>query len=392
MITFKPVAILESHQPINHKLPLDPYLPDCTPQSINLLESLKGDPSLRLAEPRLPSFRLFRSASTAASLSLSKQALAVAVQRPFRAVPAISARVRYTRSKGDGGKPTIIASLDIETAPFFDNEVTITFVDVILSEGSAVDLSGGHALTLPMTCRPRDNQVFLFRLTPTGSISDGSNSNPRTLDIKIDAIVLVSDICRAHIEMRWKAGVDFSTALNPSYGTPNQPMQRDKRPTSLPVPPVPANGNGMPAAPQATGSQSESDVSPKRSRSNSVNDLSITVTLTAPRDVHLGVPFSWDVFVVNRSSVPRKLAIMVIPKRKGYDISAHLSMPSSSSAAGSIGMGNVDAVLDEKHLYAVQRSNGSDGVQIVSLSTDVKLGYVVSKPLAQTILIGCKGF
>lgn len=393
MITFKPVAILGPKQPTSHELPLDPYLPDCTPQSVNLLESLKGDPSLRGSAPRLPSSGLSRSASTAASLSFRKQALTVAAQRPFRAIPAISARVRYTRSKGDGGKPTIIASLDIESAPFFDNEVTITIVDIVLTEGLAVDLSGGHALTLPMTCRPRDNLVFLFRLTPNGSISDGSNSNPRTLDIKIDATVLVSDVCHARIEMRWKAGVDFSTALNPSYGTPNQPMQRNKRPASLPVPPVPVNGNSMPAAPHATGSQSEAGVSPKRSLPNLVNNLSVTITLTAPRDVHVGVPFSWAIFVVNRSSISRKLAIMVIPKRRGNDLRDHMSKPSSSSAAGSIKMGNINAVLDETHLYAMQRNNRCDTVPIVSLSPDVNLGYVVFESLAQIILlIRCKGF
>lgn len=383
MITFKPVAILRSHQPTSHELSLDSYLPDYIPQSVNLLESLKGDPSLRGSAPRLPSFRLSRSASTAASLSLRKQALTVAEQRPFRAIPAISARVRYTRSKGDGGKPTIIASLDLESAPFFDNEVIISLVDMVLSEGLAVDLSGGHALILPMICQPRDNLVFLFRLTPNGSISDGSNSNPRTLDIKIDATVLISDVCHARIEMRWKAGVDFSTALNPSYGTPNQPMQRNKRPTSLPVPPVPVDGHGMPAAPHATGSQSEAEMSPERSLSNSVNNLSVTITLTAPRNVHVGVPFSWAIFVVNRSSISRKLVIMVISKRRGNDLRKHMSKASSSSAVGPLNMGNVNAVLDETHLYAMQRNNRYDTVPIVSLSPDVKLGYVIFESLAQ---------
>ena len=376
MITFKPVARLRSHNTTNHDVLVDPYLPDCIPQTINLLGSLKGDPVLHGAEPLLPAFRLSRNTPTAVSLTSTYKTVAVAAQRLFRAIPAISARVRYTRSKGDNGQPTIIASLDIETAPFFDNDVTITMVDVIVSEGSAEDLAGSHALILPIICRPRDNQVFLFRLTPNGNIADGSNSNPRTLDVKIDATVLVSDVCRPRIEMRWKAGVDFSTALNPSYGTPNQPMQRPKRPASLPVPPTSANDTSTPAAPPPAGSQLGADVSSNQSRSNSVNDLSITITFTAPRDVQVGVPFSWEVFVVNRSSMPRKLAIMVIPKRKKTEIRGHLSKPSSSSAGALREMGNTDAVLDETHLYAMQRNNGNDAVQIVSLSTDVKLGYV----------------
>ena len=392
MITFKPVGILRSQNSMSHELTLDPYLPDCTPQSVNLLESLKGDPVLRGVEPRLLAYRLSRTAAASAILSSTHQNITTAAQRAFRAIPAISARIRYTRSKGDGAKPTLIASLDIETAPFHDIYVTITSVDLVLSEGLAEDLNGSHTLTLPMTCRPKDNQVFLFRLTPSGNILDGSNSSPRTIDVKIDATVLVSDICRPRIEMRWKAGVDFSTALNPSYGAPNQPMQRDKRPTSLPVPPIPKNGNGMPAAPQGAGSRSGADSSPNRSRSNSVNDLSITVTFTAPKDVHVGVPFSWDAFVVNRSSISRKLAIMVIPIRKRSEIRGHLSKPSSSSVVGSKERGNFDAVLDETHLYAVQRSSGNDDVQIVSLSADVKLGYVLLPLFYPTLLIDYPGF
>ena len=377
MITFKPVAILWPHHPSSRELPRDPYLPECAPQSINLLDSLKSDPILRGVEPRLPAFRLSRTGSTAADLSSRHRTITVAAQRPFRAIPAIQAKVRYTRSKGGGGKPAIIASLDIETSPFFDNDVTITIVDVMLSEGSAEDLASNHALTLPMTCRPRDNQVFLFRLTPNGNSSDGSNSDPRTLDVKIYATVFVSDLCRPRIEMRWKAGVDFSTALNPSYGTPNQPMQRDKRPASLPVPPVPAKNTIVHGVSRAAEPQSEADLSPNRSRSNSVNNLSITITFTAPKDVHVGVPFSWDVFVVNRSSIPRKLAMMVIPDGKRSEISGQLSKPSSSSAGDPKEMVNADPILDETRLFAMQKNTANDAVQIVSLSTDVKIGYVI---------------
>ena len=374
MITFRPVAILRSHQPTGREVCIDPYLQDCIPDSINLLETLKGDPVLQGVEPRLPASRLSRNTSTAANLYSGSQTLTVAAQRPFRAIPAISARVRHTKSKGNSGKPTIIASLDIETVPFFDDSIKITVVEMALSEGLSEDLSDGIALTLPMICRPRDNQVFLFKLTPNGNVFDGSNSNPRTLDIKIDAIVLVSDMCRPRIKMRWKAAVDFSTALNPSYGTPTQPMQRDKRPASLPVPPIPAQSTSIPTAHQAVGSHAEGIVDTSRSWSNTANDLGITITFTAPIVVHIGVPFSWDVFVVNRSHIPRKLAIMVVSRRMRNEIRGHLSKPSSSSAGAPKEMGNADAILDETHLYALQRNGGNDAVQIVSLSTDVKIG------------------
>ena len=375
MISFRPIANLRPHQAESLELHGDPYLQELTPESMNLLEALKGDPILQGVEPQLPASRLSRSATTTSNLNLESQILKVAAQRCFRAIPAISARVRYTRSKG-GGKPTIIASLDVETAPFFNDNVMITVVELVLFEGLVEDLGGGHALTLPKFCRPRDNQVFVFQLTPNENALDASNSNSRTLDIKIHATVLVSSVCRPRVEMRWTAGVDFSTALNPSYGTPNQPMQRDKRPATIPVPPTPSQSTSIPTIYEVTGSPSKEIVHTTRSWSNSANDLGIAMTLTAPSMVHVGVPFSWEVFVVNRSNIPRKLAIMVIPKRNKNEAKDHLSKPSSSSAGGPKKTYDAEAILDETSLFILERHKGNDPVEIISLSTDVKIGYV----------------
>ncbi|KAL8681168.1 MAG: hypothetical protein Q9186_002700 [Xanthomendoza sp. 1 TL-2023] len=102
----------------------------------------------------------------------------------------------------------------------------------------------------------------------------------------------------------------------------------------------------------------------------------VTLTLTAPREVYVGQPFTWDVFLVNRSDHARKLAIVVIPKRKAAEHKSHLSKTSVSSNAASQrrGIVHADAVMDENRLYALHKSNSKDAVQIVCLSTDVRIG------------------
>ncbi|KAL9026921.1 MAG: hypothetical protein Q9180_007405 [Flavoplaca navasiana] len=100
------------------------------------------------------------------------------------------------------------------------------------------------------------------------------------------------------------------------------------------------------------------------------------MTLTAPREVCVGQPFTWDVFLVNRSDKARKLAILVIPKRQAGDHQSHTSRASGSSAAVGQrrGIDHADAVLNENRLYGLQKSNSKDAVQIVCLSTDVRIG------------------
>lgn len=371
MISFETIVTLRSSKSSSSDSTLDNYLPSLLPASINLFGSLKGHPMLPSAEPGLSASRFSRTNSTTSDLIFSNRSLRAAQQRSFRVIPAMSARVRYSRSIGDAGKPTIIASLDIETAPFSRTDIKIMLVQLRLSEGSTEDLGIGNTLKLPMKCRPKDNQVFLFRLTPSGNVSDGKNSNPRTLDVVIDAIVDVSETCVPHIEMRWQTGVDFSTALNPTYGTPGQPMQRRQRPTSLPVPSTSTGESNQSVPTQEAASTAGAEPAPSRLRADSIGGFGVTVTFTAPKEVQVGVPFCWDMFVVNRSSTPRKFAIMVIPKRKRGDVNSHLS---SSSAGGATETHSVDAFIDETYMCAMQRNSGKDVTQIISLSTDVKIG------------------
>lgn len=351
----------------------DRYLPDGVPASLNLLDSLKDEPFLHGTGPRLSALRLSRIGSTDQDITSGDQKLKVLPQLAFRAIPALTARVRYSKSSAHIRQPTVFASLDIETAPFFDNDIVITAINMTLSGGSAMNLSS-DALTFPIPCRPKDNPIFLFHLIPNEGPHDSSNSNrtSKMLDITVKAKVVVSKTCRPRIEMRWKTGVDFSIALNPSYGPSGQSLQRKQRPASLPVTTGTSNKSETPPP----GHESDSGGVPALGRqlTTFTSDLGVTLTFTAPGEVRVGEPFCWDVFVVNRSNKSRRLAITVIPKRQRGNFKGHLSRPSSSSTGGRKEAGIADHVLDENLLYAMQRNVAKEPPQIVSLSTDVKIG------------------
>ncbi|MCJ1465380.1 hypothetical protein MMC07_003998 [Pseudocyphellaria aurata] len=373
-LVFTPIAVLRAASATIVHLDDDRFLAGGVPASLNLLDPLKDDPLLHGPRPRLSALGLSRIGSTNQEIISRDQKLKALPQPAFRSVPALTARVRYSKSSAHIRKPTVFASLDIEAAPFSNNDIVITAAKMSLSDGSATYLSP-NGLNFPIPCRPKDNPVFLFHLIPSDGPHDSPTTNrtSKTLDISIEANVVVSETCRPRIEMRWKTGVDFSIALNPSYGASGQSLQRKQRPASLPVTPV--TGNKIETPPTANEADSAGTVpTPERQLTTSVSDLGVTVTLTAPSDVRVGEPFCWDVFVVNRSNKSRRLAITVIPKRKRGEFKGHLSRPSSSSMGGRKETRIADHVLDENLLYAMQRNVGKEPPQIVTLSTDVKIG------------------
>ena len=240
-----------------------------------------------------------------------------------------------------------------------------------LSEGSTEDLNHGSEPLLPMTCRPRDNITFLFRLVSGGVFSDPINtkSNSRTLDVSIDAIVLAGETCRPRIQMHWRTAVDFSTSLNPTFGAPSQPLFRNRRPANISMAQITSNEFGAPETGQAPITDEG-----RRERAASSSDLGVSVTFTVPREVYVGEPFCWDVFVVNRSNRPRKLALTPLLKRNKADPRIQMSKPSASSIGGRQKLGIADAVVDENDVYATQKNASKDAVEIIGLNNDLKIG------------------
>ena len=294
----------------------------------------------------------------------------------FRGLPAISSRVRYSKSNIKDGRLSVIASLDVEIGAFSDEDISINYVNMELSEGSAVDMGRGIAPPLlPLTCRPKDNPTFLFSLTPDGPDLDGNNqSSAKTVLVTVHATVLISKTCRPSIEMRWKTGVDFSTASNPLYGAPAPSMQRPNRPSSLHKTSSSAHDDSLPASARGRPSSSEVGSVDQRQRVGFVTDFGISINFTAPEHVYVGRLFSWDLLVLNRSTETRQLALIIIPRRRKGFAGTHSSTSSSSSVKVRKDREFADAVIDENTLYAMHRNAGHDAIQVISMSTDVRVG------------------
>ena len=342
----------------------DDYLPSLVAASTNMLQPLSGDKSISQKEPFLPASRLLRVVPT----TYNEDPIYNIQQQhghPFRVVPAASARIRYSRLNSYTGLPTTIASLDFEVTPFLSSQVSFDKAELHLSEGTIESLSDIPGLTLPLTCYPRDDVTLMYKLTP----EYGPETNPSStamfsmLDISLGATIIVDDNCKPRISMQWKTNVDFSVALNPTYGGPSPALQRNNRPTSLSV----STQAGVPP----------NNRSSLRERAYSVTDVGVTISFSGPTHVQVGSVFSWDVFIVNRSNVPRKFALIALPRRKRVDPRGHVARPSSSSITSRKGDHVAEAVTDDNIVHARQKSVAGQEVELISLSTDIRVGYAL---------------
>ena len=371
MIVFKPSARIRQPHEKRSSSAAERYLPDGIPASRNLLESLKDDPSLKSAQPRLSALRLSRISPSPRGLTIAHQPLKAIAQRAFRAMPALSARMRFSRSDTFAAKRSIIASLDVETTSLLNCNTSLESVEIHFADGSAEECTGGHTLILPMECRPRDNVAFFYRFSQAGKSVDeiAKTANSRSLTVTISAIVLVSEICHAHVEMRWRTGLEFLTASQSIHGMSGPVVQQMNRPASIPVSSIHDAKQGTPIpAPEVSGELTG------RQSTIAASALGAMMTFAGPREVYVGEVFSWDVFIMNSSSKPLTLAIMALSKRRRGEARNHLSRPSSSSAGGTKETENAEAVVDEMFLYAMQRNTSTEITNLVNLSTDVRIG------------------
>ncbi len=373
------LATLLPATPGNGSTGQEQYLPSGVPAQSNLFEALQDDPSLQEAAPYLSASRVSRFTPSTNGAKGGPPLLRQHNKRTFSVVHAASARLRYSRLKSYEAKPTVLASLEFEVAPV-RCDLRLEKVDLKLKRGVVEPLTTNSSLMVPLTCRPRDQIVLLYKFTPDEDLDTNTANTLHTeaLEISIGAIALVSEDCRQHILMRWRTSVDFSTPLNPSYGGPSQLLQRPHRPSSLPVP----TALGPASAPASTASSSarvslngpdatsSSSVEEGRYRANSIGGGGVTMTFSGPQHVYVGEAFKWDVFVVNRSTKIRMLALLALPKSRAWS-RRHISKSSASSSGGIREDDDAaDAVVDENVLYATQKHAVIEPAGLVNLSSD----------------------
>ncbi|KAL4809637.1 TRAPP trafficking subunit Trs65-domain-containing protein [Aspergillus unguis] len=365
-IIFIASASLNPAQSRQHDSREDAYLPSMVPASTNVLQPLATDPAFAQKDPFLPASRLLRVVPA----KYSEDPIYNVLQEsghPTRIVPAASARVRYSRLNSFSGRPTTIANLDFEVTPFLNCEVVFDKADLRLSDGSIEMLTKGHGLVPPVSCYPRDDITLIYKLTPEygpGS-RDSTTAAISALDISLEAVINVSENCKPRILMQWTTNIDFSMALNPNFGAPSQALQRVNRPTSLSA--LPSQAGTVPGGAQTNRTS-------LRERAYSATDMGVTMSFSGPPSVTVGKPFSWSVFIVNRSPTPRKFAMVAIPRRKVVNAKGHVARPSSSSMSNRRSDQIAEAVTDDNIVHAMQKSVAGQEADLVSLSTDVRVG------------------
>jgi hypothetical protein len=102
--------------------------------------------------------------------------------------------------------------------------------------------------------------------------------------------------------------------------------------------------------------------------------MGVTISFTGPSRVEVGKPFSWDVFIVNRSTIARKFAMVAIPRRKRADQRGHVTRPSSSSLSSLKGDGVAEAVTDDNIVHAMQKTVAGQEAELICLSTEIRIG------------------
>src|SRR6266513_1327202 len=122
MIVFAASANLKPVEPAKTEV-TEEYLPSQTPSDLNLLESFGGDPELASLSPHLSALRVSRVVPATQVAKELLRPLRNISQRAFRAVPAVSSRMRYSRLNTHASQPSIIASLDFDVTPFADCNV-----------------------------------------------------------------------------------------------------------------------------------------------------------------------------------------------------------------------------------------------------------------------------
>ncbi|KAI5287930.1 hypothetical protein KEM54_005609 [Ascosphaera aggregata] len=282
--------------------------------------------------------------------------------KPFDVIPIANARVRYSRVNTTSTRPITIASLDFEITPLTNHDVILDKADLTVPDGRIECLTKASGFAPPVTCRTRDNVTLLYRLTLKEDIdiSSAATTSIFTLDICIKATVLLSDDCQPKITMQWRTNIDFSVPVNPLFGAPMQSLQRPRRPSNSSV-----------TTNQGGGSISNSIPD---NRSTHSTDSGITISFSGPRYVHVGEEFHWDVFIVNKSSKPRKFVLAAMPKRKMTDARKNVARPSSTSSAGLRVEPIAEAVTDDNFVYAMQKNGVPYDTDLVCLNMDVRAG------------------
>ncbi|KAF1956244.1 hypothetical protein CC80DRAFT_71982 [Byssothecium circinans] len=355
-IYFQPTASLRPAEKLKKSLENDDYLPSHVPTAPNLLQSFESDPALAGIHPRLSALRINKIApSTPVAKELTRP-IRTGQRRLFRALPALIWRIRYSKVQSSLSDMSLMASLDLEITYVTGCRISVEEIKLSLVGGEVKTIADHKGASV--VHKPGDQLTYLYKITPDLAF-DGTpifGKEGHVLSLNIKANVLVSEDCRPMVNITWATPVDFSTEQNTSLIKA-------------------AHRLSNPNVQQLKSAKPESDSGPRHEESLN-KTIHVTLTITGPPKVQVGEAFHWDVFIVNRSDKARRLAVLVLPKRK-RDV--HKAHPSTSSVGGHR-MDKKDllasAVVDENIVYAKQKNARIDSADLLCLTTDVRIGHL----------------
>jgi hypothetical protein len=350
------------------------------PLEANVLEPMRFIPGFSDNPPYLAASRLERVIPVTAPQKPRIHIQHVPSRR-HKAVPATMARIRYQKISNFSPVPSTIGLLDMEIIPFIHVDATVKHVELSLKNGWTESLMPGF---LPMACQSGDSLTFIHRLhqNPDLNLAAGvgfTNPNVDILTIVIHLDVQLSEKCCPKLIMDWTTNVDFTQALNPSFGPPSQSIQRANRPTSLPVNNM--NDANPPSMTVATSLEQTADV---KARSG------LSISFTAPDEPpRVGQAFTWKVLVVNNSAKVAKIAVIPLP-RVQRQVTHAQSMakrhaPKSSTASfhpserrharNGEDVDLAQAIVDENVVYAMHHSNSvPPEADLMALTAELRIG------------------
>ncbi|KAH0297124.1 hypothetical protein KCU71_g13551, partial [Aureobasidium melanogenum] len=332
----------------------DEYMISCAPPtSENLFQSLQHGSRNASSQPYLPSSRIHKVAPRAAPTTQEARPLRTS-SRLFNVSPALAIKVHITPEQVSD----VLLCLDLESARHGGVQI-----DEIKAEGSSLTVEPFSAdlaaLSLPTTLQTGDKSTFLYKLArpkDTAGVSS-HHSRPSSVTFQIRAVAQVSDTCSAQIQARWHGNVNFP-ALQPAKSMPLRPQSVASTTQDLNSRPLSKRVSTMTTRPMSGMIQ--------------VDSAGVTFAFTAPDKVKEGETFLLDVFVVNRSTRRKRLAIVAIPKSVKSAQSQHtLRFPNISRQDSHH---TAEAVMDDRTIYHMQDQREARISEVVCLNADVRVG------------------
>ena len=353
------------------------YLQSGIPSSLNLLQSFADDAALNGVQPQLSALRVSRVAPLIGQQGLIKHVRAFP-QLKLRIYPVLHARVRFSRPNTNPPSPNVLAILEIDFTPYFDCEILLNEIKLVMQGTIVQDLNQSPDLKLPLSLVSHDHIAFIYSLNPS-PLDTTPRTQTRELDISMSATVqVIPNVCTPTLSVKWTSSIDFAPPLNPGYGLPSTGMglNRSHKPSQLSI------SGGQAVTPLKSPSVTRPDALPALEASTTrtesdVPGLGITMSFTAPSGViRPGDLFSWTVHIVNRatgkaSRPPRKLALVVIPKsRRGETQSSNLA----SAQIKLRHLGIASAVIDNDFLHHSHENTLVGPTDVLCLSADSRIG------------------